>query len=213
MPHWSLPFFRSQMIILMIVTLNSPSCMLHISVLLRCLALALSFFFIYDKFLHLCTLSSFFAFFFVFGKPVMCLALECNNAIALWERGHVVSRAWCSRDISGVCYVCFAVEFWFLYFSGQSPSKALPVCCGQCLVLFLNERSFNKMCSGLLVKWDLIATPPELRPCRTLLSGNIVWASICASLQWGEACLPETEASLTEWEGQLQQSTGYLRLI
>ena len=49
--------FSSPISILMIVALNSPSTMLFISVSLRSLAVALSFSFIQDKFLHVCMLS------------------------------------------------------------------------------------------------------------------------------------------------------------
>lgn len=39
--------------------------------------------------------------------------------------------------------------------------------------------------------------PPELRPCRALWSGDMLWAAVCAVL-WEGACCAGTEASMTE---------------
>ena len=38
------------------------------------------------------------------------------------------------------------------------------------------------MCSGLLVKWDLMLLPLDLKFCKALWSGDMVWMELCAGL-------------------------------
>ena len=68
-------------------------------------------------------------------------------------------------------------------------------CCGQCFVPSLNVASFNKMYSGVLVKWDLIPLPQELRPCIVLVYG--MSRGLCLSSGKGDHGA-RTEAIFTE---------------
>ena len=85
----------------MIVTLNSPSGMLLISLLLRFLSVALSCSFIWDKVLPLGLFLSFYPF-AVFVKPVMFPASESNG---------LVKKRSCSAQglsLQGLSLVCAA---------------------------------------------------------------------------------------------------------
>ena len=87
-----------------------------------------------------------------------------------------------SGSVSGMCCMHSAVVFWLLYPSGQASAEAVLACNGQCLVLGQIMASFNEAWSGLLVKWDLMLLTLELKPCRTVCSGDVVWAGVSAGL-------------------------------
>ena len=64
--------------------------------------------------------------------------------------------------------------FWLLFPSGQFSAEFFLACSGECLGLGQSVASFNYMCSGLLIKRDLILFPLELQLCRTLWSVDVV---------------------------------------
>ena len=102
-----------------------------------------------------------------------------------------------SGIVSGVCWVCSAIVFWLLCPSSQSSAEALLVCSGQSLVPGLNVVSFNSVCSGVLVTWNLSPMPPKLRPCRTLVGRCDVGSGFCFFLWEGPAMLGLREAQQT----------------
>ena len=94
-----------------------------------------------------------------------------------------------SESISGVYCMWSVLMFWLLCPSGLLSAEALLAFHGQYLVLGPSMVSFNWMCFGLLVKWDLLPPLPEQRPCKTLWSGGVAWALCCSSEGEGPATL------------------------
>lgn len=78
-----------------------------------------------------------------------------------------------------MCCVYSAVVVWLLCPLGQSSAEALLAWSGQCLDLGQNVASFYYVCSKLLVKWDLVLFPLELKLCRTVVSRSGACAGLC----------------------------------
>ena len=134
----------------MIITLNSPpGNMLLISVALRYLAVALSYYLMWDKFLCLHICLSLCVCFCVSGKSALSSVFEGNGLMKRSSCCALQLSVSCSpgpgtfRSVSIVCCIHSAVVSWLLYPPSLLPAEALIACCGKCLVPGLNVMSFN----------------------------------------------------------------------
>ena len=165
--------FSIFMSISMIITLNSSSGILFISISIGSLAVFQSCSFIWDMFICLFILSDCACFSMLrksatslvfkdnsLMKKVSCSALQCSVPFS--------SEPDTSRSASYVCCVCSAIESWPLYYSFYLYAEAFFAYCWQGLNPIRGWMHFNMVCGGsLLVSWVLFSTPPELRSYKT----------------------------------------------
>lgn len=118
---------------------------------------------------------------------LLCIRNSCYISCSreYWLHGEEVIKCLgpgVSESVSSVSCVCSAVMFWLHYPSDQSSAESLLACNEQCLDLCQTVVSFTQVCSDLLVKWDLILLPLELKPWRNVWLGDMVWEEVSASL-------------------------------
>lgn len=88
-----------------------------------------------------------------FMKKSSCSALQFNIPYS--------PGSGASESISNVCCMRSAIVSWLLYLLGQLSVEVLFAYCGQRVVPGLNVACFSWVCSGLLVKQDLLLPPLE----------------------------------------------------
>ena len=117
--------------------------------------MTLSCSFIWDEFFHLGILSK--------SLTSLCISPLCFlilRIMALWKRGHIVSRPGTSGNVSCTLVLCLCCS---ILQPNLLQRLSLPVM-RECLILYQNVAYFNQVYSGLLVKWELLLLPLELKP-------------------------------------------------